>query len=276
MSGPPTSSPTEWPEPTPFTVGGYTHDCYEKGDGPGVVLLPELPGITPEVLGLGDHLVTEGFTVAIPSLFGEPGQPMTLARMAKAGAKVCISAEFRAFAVNTSRPVANFVRELARDLASRCPGQGVGVIGMCVTGGFALAAAVDESVLAPVLSQPSLPFPPIAGRRTDLGVSEEELERVAERTQNDRLCVLGLRFTKDWMAPEQRFAALSACLGNAFKVIPLDSRRGNIGGFRRSAHAVLTHELREDPDHPAFQARAEVVAFLRHRLGVTKPEAMNP
>ncbi|MEU7601106.1 dienelactone hydrolase family protein [Streptomyces sp. NPDC041003] len=274
MSGPPTSGLTGW-EPT-FTVGGYTHDCYEKGDGPGVVLLPELPGITPEVLGLGDHLVTEGFTVVIPSLFGEPGRPASLARTAKVGARVCISAEFRAFATNASRPVANFVRDLAHDLASRRPGQGVGVIGMCVTGGFALAAAVDESVLASVLSQPSLPLPLTTGQRTDLGVSEEELACIAERTRNDGLCVLGLRFSKDWMAPEQRFAALSARLGDAFKVIPLDSGRGNSGGFGRFAHAVLTHELRESPVHPAFKARADVVAFLRHRLGVTEPRARKP
>ena len=58
---------------TPFTGGGYTHDVYRKGEGPGVVLIPELPGIHPGVLGLGNHLVDNGFTVAIPSLFGERG-----------------------------------------------------------------------------------------------------------------------------------------------------------------------------------------------------------
>lgn len=270
MSGPPTSDLAGW-QPTPFTAEGYTHDCYEKGHGPGILLLPELPGITPEVLGLGDHLVAEGFTVVIPSLFGEPGRPASLARTAKVGARVCISAEFRAFATNASRPVADFVRSLASDLAARTPGRGVGVIGMCVTGGFALAAAVDESVLAPVLSQPSLPLPLTSAQRTDWGVSEEELASVTERTQNDGLCVLGLRFSKDRMAPEQRFASLSNSLGEAFTVIPLDFGRGNSGGFGRFAHAVLTHELRESPDHPAFNARANVVAFLQHQLGLTEP-----
>lgn len=144
---------------TPFTAAGYTHDCYEKGKGPGVVLLPELPGITPEVLGLADHLVAEGFTVVIPSLFGKPGQSGSPPHMAMVGARVCVSREFRAFALNASRPVADFIKALARDLKARTPGPGIGVIGLCFTGGFALAAAVDDSILAPVLSEPSSPAP---------------------------------------------------------------------------------------------------------------------
>lgn len=67
---------TGW-TPTPFTGGGFTHDVYRKGQGPGVVLIPEIPGIHPAVLGLGNHLVDNGFTVAIPSLFGTPGKAIT-------------------------------------------------------------------------------------------------------------------------------------------------------------------------------------------------------
>ena len=67
--------------------------------------------------------------------------------------------EFAAFATNKQRPVSLFLRALARDLNASTPGKGVGVIGHCFTGGFALAAAVDDSVLAPVLSQPSVPLP---------------------------------------------------------------------------------------------------------------------
>ena len=57
----------------PFSAAGYTHDVYRKGEGPGVVLIPEMPGIHPGVLGLGNHLVDNGFTVACPSLYGTPG-----------------------------------------------------------------------------------------------------------------------------------------------------------------------------------------------------------
>src|SRR3984957_15143609 len=139
----------------PFTGGGYTHDVYRRGDGPGVVLIPEIPGIHPGVLGLGNHLVDNGFTVAIPSLFGEPGRPVSVGYTLDSLRRVCVAREFAALATNKHRPVADFLRALARDLKASTPGKGVGVIGQCFTGGFALAAAVDDSVLAPVLSQPS-------------------------------------------------------------------------------------------------------------------------
>ncbi len=90
-----------------------------------------------------------------------------------------------AFATNAERPVARYLRALARDLNERTPGKGVGVIGMCFTGGFALAAAVDDSVLAPVMSQPSLPFPLTPAQRRDPGLSEKELQRVVQRATDD-------------------------------------------------------------------------------------------
>lgn len=261
----PTSELTGW-QSTPFTGEGITHDVYEKGEGPGVVLVPEIPGVSPEVLGLGDHLVEQGFTVAIPSLFGTPGRAVTGGYTAGVLARLCVSAEFRAFATNAHRPVADYLRALARDLAARTPGPGVGVIGMCFTGGFALATAVEESVLAPVLSQPSVPFPLGAARRRDPGVSEEELAEVAGRTTGSNLCVLGLRFSEDRAISPDRFATLRARLGDAFEVIELDSSPGNAGGFGKNAHSVLTGEVRERPGHPALAARARVVEFLRERL----------
>jgi dienelactone hydrolase len=261
----PTSDLTGW-QNTPFTGAGITHDVYEKGSGPGVVLVPEIPGISPEVLGLADHLVEHGYTVAIPSLFGTPGRAVSGGYAAGVLARLCISAEFRAFAANARRPVADYLRALARDLAARTPGPGVGVIGMCFTGGFALAAAVDEVVLAPVLSQPSVPFPLGGGRRRDPGVSEEEFATVAGRTTGSGLCVLGLRFSGDRGCPPDRFATLRERLGEAFEIIELDSSPGNAGGFARSAHSVLTGEVREQPGHPALAARERVVEFLRERL----------
>ena len=162
----------------PFTGGGYTHDVYRKGEGPGVVLIPEIPGIHPGVLGLGNHLVDNGFTVAIPSLFGEPGRAKSPGYVVSTIARACVAKEFAAFATNKQRPVSVFLRALARDLNKSTPGKGVGVIGQCFTGGFALAAAVDDSVLAPVLSQPSLPFPLTPRQRRDPGVERPGAERV--------------------------------------------------------------------------------------------------
>lgn len=261
----PTSDLSGWTK-APFTGAGLTSDCYEKGAGPGVVLIPEIPGITPEVLGLANHLVDEGFTVVVPSPFGKPGRAEGIGYTLGVVARMCVAAEFRAFAVDAKRPITAYLRAIAADLAARTPGRGVGVIGMCFTGGFALATAVEPSVLAPVLSQPSTPFPVSASRRRDPGLSREELAQVVERTRTDGLCVLGLRFSGDRLAPKARFATLREHLGDAFEVIELNSSSGNPGGFAKGAHSVLTRDLRDTPGNPAAEARVRTVAFLREHL----------
>jgi len=250
----------------PFTGGGYTHDVYRKGEGPGVVLIPEIPGIHPGVLGLGNHLVDNGFTVAIPSLFGDPGRPISVGYVLPTIARACVAREFAAFATNKQRPVAVFLRALARDLKASTPGKGVGVIGQCFTGGFALAAAVDDSLLAPVLSQPSLPFPLTPRQRRDPGVSDVELNAFKDRAASEGLCAMGLRFSEDKAVPGERFTALKERLGDAFEVIEIDSGPGNEHGFGRMAHSVLTNEVREVDGQPAYEARKRVVAFLNERL----------
>jgi dienelactone hydrolase len=250
----------------PFTGGGYTHDVYRKGEGPGVVLIPEIPGIHPGVLGLGNHLVDNGFTVAIPSLFGEPGRRTTVGYVLPTIARACVAREFAAFATNKQRPVSVFLRALARDLKASTPGKGVGVIGQCFTGGFALAAAVDDSVLAPVLSQPSLPFPLTPRQRRDPGVSDVELNAFKDRAASEGLCAIGLRFSEDKAVPGERFTTLKERLGDAFEVIEIDSSPGNEHGFSRMAHSVLTDQVREVDGHPAFEARKRVVEFFNERL----------
>ncbi|CDO90474.1 dienelactone hydrolase [Mycobacterium triplex] len=250
----------------PFSGGGYTHDVYRKGTGPGVMVIPEIPGAHPGVLGLGNHLVDNGFTVAIPSLFGAPGKAKTVGYTTAVTARACVAKEFAAFATNKQRPVSLFLRALARDLKASTGAKGVGVIGQCFTGGFALAAAVDDSVLAPVLSQPSVPLPLGVTRRRDTGLSESELATIAERAANDGLCAMGLRFSEDWMSPRDRFTALKQRLGDAFEVIEIDSRPGNQHGFGKAAHSVLTDEVREVDGQPAYEARKRVVEFLTQRL----------
>ncbi|MET0452145.1 MAG: dienelactone hydrolase family protein [Mycobacterium sp.] len=250
----------------PFTAAGFTHDVYRKGDGPGVVLIPEMPGLHPGVLALGNHLVDNGFTVAAPSLFGTPMAPAVRPGVVPVILKGCVTKEFAAFATNADRPVAHYLRALARDLNSKTPGKGVGVIGQCFTGGFALAAAVDESVLAPVLSQPGLPLALTPKQRRDPGLSEGELKIIERRAAEEGLCAMGLRFSEDKMSPGERFTTLKARLGDAFEVIEIDSSKGNPDGFGRMAHSVLTDQLREVEGHPAYEARKRVVAFLTERL----------
>ncbi len=250
----------------PFIGGGYTHDVYRRGEGPGVVLIPEIPGIHPGVLGLGNHLVDNDFTVAIPSLFGEPGRAKDAGYVVSTIARACVAREFAAFATNKQRPVSVFLRALARDLNKSTPGKGVGVIGHCFTGGFALAAAVDDSVLAPVLSQPSVPFPLTPRQRRDPGVSDLELNAFKDRADKEGLCAIGLRFTEDKAVPGERFKTLKDRLGDAFEVIEIDSSPGNEHGFSRMAHSVLTDEVREVDGQPAYEARKRVVEFLNERL----------
>ena len=252
---------------SPFSAEGITHDVYRKGQGPGVVLIPEIPGIHPGVLALGNLLVDNGFSVASPSLFGTPGSPAIRPGAVAIMARACVAREFMAFATNAQRPVARYLRALARDLNERTPGRGVGVIGMCFTGGFALAAAVDDSVLAPVLSQPSVPFPLTPRQRRDPGLSEPELSAIADRAANEGLCAMGLRFSEDKTSPRERFTTLKERLGDAFEVIEIDSSPGNEFGFGRMAHSVLTDQVREKDGHPAYEARKRVVEFLKERLG---------
>lgn len=260
----PESDLTGWAR-APFTGGGLTYDCFEKGEGPGVVLIPEVPGITSEVLGLADHLVDSGFTVVVPSPFGEPGRPATLGYTLRTVTRLCVAAEFRAFATNVHRPITDYLRGVASDLAARTGGS-VGVIGMCFTGGFALAAAVDDSVAASVLSQPGVPFPVSKAARQDPGVSAAEFDRIAARADAGAVCAIGLRFSNDSVVPPARFETIKKKLGDAFEIIQLDSSEGNEWGFAKSAHSVLTSEVRELPGHPALAARERVVAFLRERL----------
>ncbi|WP_029114236.1 dienelactone hydrolase family protein [Mycobacterium sp. URHB0044] len=250
----------------PFTGAGFTYDVYRRGEGPGVVLIPEMPGIHPGVLALGNHLVDNGFTVACPSLYGTPGAPGMRPGAIPVMLRGCVAKEFAAFATNANRPIGQFLRALARDLNEKTPGKGVGVIGECWSGGFALAAAVDDSVLAPILSQPSLPIGLTAKQRRDPGLSEGELKIIERRAAEEGLCAMGLRFSEDVLVPSARFKTLKDRLGDAFEVIELDSRKGNEHGFGKSAHSVLTLEVREVDGHPAYEARKRVVEFLTERL----------
>ena len=265
----PTSTLAGWKK-APFTGAGVTYDCYEKGSGPGVVLIPEIPGITPQVLGLADHLVERGFTVVIPSPFGEPGRPISTGYLLRVVSRLCVSSEFRAFATNVHRPITDYLRAVASDLSARTPAGGVGVIGMCFTGGFALAAAIDDTVFASVLSQPAVPFPVGGARMIDPGVSVDEFNRIADRANGGEVCALGLRFSEDSSVPKGRFNTIKRRLGDAFEIIELDSSPGNAAGFKKSAHSVLTNEVRERAGHPAFEARERVVAFLKERLPVVE------
>ena len=260
-------------EPNPYpdleqlsaTYAGVTRTVFRGGRGPAVIVMHEIPGLYPGVVDFGRRLIAEGLTVYLPSLIGEPGRPMGAAYSASSIARACISQEFATWATGKTSPIVAWLRALAKDAHSACGGPGVGAIGMCLTGGFALAMMVDDVMIAPVLSQPSLPFAVTRAHRRDLGICAADLSRVRKRAAAGTP-VMGLRFTGDPLVPRERFERLREKLGDRFIAIEIDSRRGNLHGIPRTAHAVLTHHFVDEPGHPTRDALDRVLAFFRERL----------
>jgi dienelactone hydrolase len=245
------------------TYAGVTRTVFRGGAGPAVIVMHEVPNLHPGVIAFGRRVIAAGFTVYLPSLFGEPGAEVTVASNTRALLRACVAREFATWATRTTSPITGWLRALARDAHAACGGPGVGALGMCLTGGFALAMMVDDAVVAPVLSQPSLPLPISAARRRDLGISDADLAVVRRRTD---VCVMGLRFTGDPLVPAARFARLRAELGDRFLAVEIDSRRGNPHGIPRHAHSVLAHHYVDEPSHPTRRALDQVLAFFRARL----------
>jgi dienelactone hydrolase len=212
-----------------FTHQGRSHPVYRAGAGPAVIVIHEIPGIHPGMIIFAQRLLEAGYRVYLPSLFGRPGEPFGAGPLLRSMLRVCVSREFAILADRTS-PVATWLRALAAAAHRECGGPGVGAIGMCVTGGFALAMAVEPAVLAPVVSQPGLPAPITTAKRAAVGLDATDLAQVKERTHRG-LCVLGLRFSADRGCPAERFATLRRELGGAFEAIEVDSSPGNPHGI---------------------------------------------
>jgi dienelactone hydrolase len=261
-----------------FTKDTFSHEgrscaVYRIGSGPAVVVIPEAPGPTPEVLGFARRVGEAGYTAVVPELFGVAGKPESLLYVAQTITRACVSKEFATLAKGRTSPITNWVRALGRHEHERCGGPGIGVVGMCLTGGFALAMLADEAVLAPVLSQPSLPFGVTAAHRADLGVGDDDWARGKQRVLDDDICVLGLRFTGDKLSPPSRFRTLREELGDNFVGVEIDSSKGNPHGIGTAAHSVLTRELVDEPGHPTADALAQVFELFRTRL---KPATTTP
>ena len=246
--------------------GEKERTVYVAGDGPAVIVIAEMPGITPDVADFARKVVAAGFTVFMPHLFGEPGADPGLKAVATTFVPICISREFRAFALRSTPPVIDWLRALARLAHERCGGPGVGAVGMCFTGGFALAMSTEPALLAPVLSQPSLPL--VRGKKSaaDIGCSDADLLTVRERVADEDLCVLGLRFSQDRLSPRRRFDSLRRELGDNFIGVEIDSSKGNPWGHKSIAHSVLTGDLIDEPGQPTRAAVDQVLGFFRERL----------
>lgn len=220
-----------------FTHEGVTHPTWRKGTGPVVIVVHEIPGVTPKVIEFAERVVNQGFTVVMPLLVGEVGRGPSGAYIAQSMAKVCISREFTTMAMHKTSPIISWLRALAHQLHNEVGGIGVGAVGMCFSGGFALGMMVDDIMVAPVLSQPSLPFAIGSSRAADLNLSESDQARVVERAQAG--CqVLGLRYTGDKLVGT-RFATLHELLGEAFIAVEFASTS-------KQDHSVLTEQIQPE------------------------------
>lgn len=256
-----------------FDSDGYSHDVYRMGHGPAVIVIPEIPGITPHMLGFAERVVSVGCTAILPDLFGTAGRDPYASGKLRAAlygldsiARACISREFSVVTLGSPSPVVAWLRSLAAHEHTRCGGPGVGVVGMCFTGGAALAMASDPRVLAPVLSQPSLPAAISEQHRKAIDCSEDDLDRVAARCVHEGLRVLGLRFRGDPLSPSQRFRFLKRRLGEGFVALELPQSAGHPDGLLRHPHSVLTGDLIDEPGEPTRVALDQVLSFVRDRL----------
>lgn len=249
-----------------FSHQHQTYPVYRRGSGPGVVIIHEIPGITPEVARFATMVADSGFTVLMPHLFGAPGKPNSPGYIAAQLLRACISKEFKVLASRKSSPITDYLRALCRSAHQELGGPGVGAIGMCLTGNFALTLMVDPSVMAPVLSQPSLPFPVTKQKRSALHISDEDFSCVKKRVKEDGQKILALRFSDDKTSPPERFDRLRQELGENVETIEIDSSPGNPHGISTNAHSVLTTEFVDHQGHPTLNAVNRTLAFLHENL----------
>ena len=238
---------SDW-EACELSHDGKTRAVFRRGSGPGVIVLHEISGITPDLICFGRRLADAGFRVHLPHLFGVPGAASGTIQQLAMVAWTCIAREFVVLRTGRTSPVTHWLRGLAAAIKEEIGGRGVGVVGMCVTGGFALAMVLEDAVVAPVLSQPSIPFRLSRSQASDLGLDSDDLDEVKRRVKGENMCVLGLRFSGDPIVPDARFERLGAELGGHFEPVEISSGRNR--EFGRKAHSVLATE----PQRPHSEA----------------------
>jgi dienelactone hydrolase len=256
-----------------ITLDSVTKRVHVMGSGPAVIVMTEMPGISPHVVRFARWVRDAGFSVYMPSLFGRDGVLVSAEEGLEILQKACVSAEFSALATGVTSPVTHWLRALARLAHQECGGPGVGAIGMCFTGNFALSMMLEPAMLAPVLAQPSLPLNDPAG----LEIAPEDLRAVRERLERDDLTVMAYRFAGDRFCRAARFAAYQAALGGRFVGRVLPDSAANIKDIPpffaervTCAHSVVTVHLIDEAGQPTIAARDEILKFFAERLGVQR------
>ncbi|WP_227979607.1 dienelactone hydrolase family protein [Nocardia spumae] len=256
-----------------FTHQNITHPILRSGAGPAVIVMTEVPGITPKVAAFARRVRDLGLTVVLPDMFGTAGRDPNPEGHGLLGAvtygggamiRLCINREFSLLAGPRDSPITTWLRALGAAEHQRCGGPGIGAVGMCLTGGFALAMAVDDRLIAPVLSQPATPVPVTRSRRAGIGIDSADLARIRQRCAQG-LIILGLRFRGDRLVPGERFEFLREQFGAAFVAVELDPADA-APNAPTPPHSVLTEHLVDGPGQPTRQALDLVLDHLRDRL----------
>lgn len=231
--------------PYDFTHNGMTHPVFCKGDGPAIVVMHELPGMTKQCIELCETIVDQGFRVYLPLLFGGVGKKSILGNTLR----VCVSKEFHMLAADRSSPIVDYFRALIAKAARECNNKGkgkAGVIGMCLTGNFAITLIAEPDVNAAIAAQPSLPI----RNATALHMSDDEFSAVKTKVQQmGKDALIGIKYKGDPMCPNARFERLKAELGDGFTPIVLPGNQ----------HATLTEHL----DQGALD---KSLAYLKRQL----------
>lgn len=231
------------------------HDVYTAGTGPVVVIIQELPGIGQETLRLAARLREAGFTTVLPHLFGPLGRVSLLGNLVRV---FCMRREFRVFETGRSSPVVDWLRALCRDLVDRHGVAGVGTIGMCLTGNFAISLLADDAVLAGVASQPSLPI----RAHGALHMTDADIARVRQRLDTLEPA-LALRFEGDPMCTAGKFDAYASAFND-------DRERIRLRTLPGKGHSVLTLDFVDDANHPTDKALTEVIEYFHTALAANR------
>lgn len=228
-----------------------SHDVYEAGTGPVIVIIQELPGIGPETLHLASRFQQRGFRVLLPHLFGPLGRTSLLGNTIRV---LCMRREFRIFEAGKTSPIIAWLRALCRDATTRYNVAGVGTIGMCLTGNFAISLMADEAVLGGVASQPSLA---IRDNRS-LHMSEQDILEVRD-AMDHKGGALAYRFEEDKLCTASKFESYAERFND-------DRERIRLVTLPGPGHSVLTLDFVDADGHPTRAALDEVIGYFKDRL----------
>ncbi len=229
-----------------------SHDVYERGKGKVCVIIQELPGIGQETLCLADTFVERGYKVILPHLFGPIGKTSVASNLFRV---FCMRKEFRVFAKNESSPIVDWLKALCKKVKEENNVKGVAVIGMCLTGNFAISLMAEDAVLAGFASQPAMPFQ----TQNALHMSEEDVTKI-----KSKLDVVGPmhcgRFEKDKLCTAEKFDLINRKFNDDKERIILHELPGK-------GHSILTIDFVDEAGHPTKKALEDVMEYFDDQLG---------